>query len=427
MQNDNTTPISDDVRFMRQAIDLAKRGIGWTNPNPLVGAVIVKDGRIIGEGWHKRYGDAHAERNALNACNESPDGASVYVTLEPCSHTGKQPPCADALIDAHIRRVVIGSHDPNPLVSGQGIERLCAAGVKVDTGVEQTACDELNPAFFHYITTQQPFVVAKWAMTADGHIATRTGDARWVSGEESRNDVHELRHQYAAIMVGVNTVIADDPLLTSRRAHDETANQPLRIVCDTHLRIPPNCTLVRSTAEGQAKLLIATGMKASADGIATHTEDKLDAYNSAAAKIKDLEAAGVRVVHLPLDDTHHVSLIALMNLLGEEGIASALPEGGPCLHAAALSAGIVQRVVVYLAPKIIGGTDALVPVGGNGCVCMADALCLRKPRIKRFGNDIRLSFDLDQTDSPLPNLTRNAISDAAISNTSNSYHSEERL
>ena len=236
-----------DESMMRRAIMLARQGAGWTNPNPLVGAVVVKDGRVIGEGYHEVYGGLHAERNALAACGEDPAGSTLYVTLEPCCHTGKQPPCTEAVIAAGISRVVVGSRDPNPLVSGKGNEALRAAGIEVVEDVLRERCDALNPVFFHFMKTGRPYIVSKWAMTLDGKIATHSGDSQWVSCEESRADTHRLRHRLAAIMVGINTVIADDPLLTARC--EFPANQPLRVVVDGKLRIPLESQLVRTAGE----------------------------------------------------------------------------------------------------------------------------------------------------------------------------------
>ena len=210
---------------MRRAIELARTAHGWVNPNPMVGAVVVKDGRVIGEGCHERYGDLHAERNALAACTESPEGATIFVTLEPCSHFGTQPPCADALVEAGIARVVVGSRDPNPLVSGKGNARLREAGIEVIEDFLRAECDALNAPFFHFITTKTPYVIAKWAMTADGRIAAHTGDARWVSCEQSRAQVHEMRHDCMAIMVGIGTVLTDDPALTARRISKGTSRR----------------------------------------------------------------------------------------------------------------------------------------------------------------------------------------------------------
>lgn len=361
-----------DLKFMARAIELAKGGSGWTNPNPLVGAVVVKDGRIIGEGCHQRIGGLHAERNALAACTESPEGATIYVTLEPCNHHGHQPPCVDALIEAGVSRVVVASQDPNPLVSGQGNARLRAAGIQVDTDVMRHVADELNPIFFHHMTRNLPFVVAKWAMTADGHISAYTGDSQWVSGPESRADVHELRHRLAAIMVGIGTVLTDDPSLTCRRANGAMGNHPLRVVCDSRLLIPLDSQLVRTASE--VPVLVCT---CSAD------EQKRAA----------LEAQGVEVAVLPADESGHVSLTAVMGHLNRKGIDSVLLEGGAGLNATAFAEGLVSQVVCYLAPKIIGGQGA-VPVGGQGIPKMADALELGEPVVEMVGSDVKLTFGM---------------------------------
>lgn len=369
-----------DRRFMLRAIELAAGGSGWTNPNPLVGAVIVKDGRIIGEGCHERCGDLHAERNALGSCVESPRGATAYVTLEPCSHHGRQPPCADALIEAGIARVVVGSRDPNPLVHGRGNARLRAAGIRVDEDVLRRECDRLNPIFFHFMETGLPFVVAKWAMTADGHISACTGDSRWVSCEQSRLEVHELRHRLAAIMVGINTVLADDPSLTCRRGDGALGNHPLRVVCDSRLRIPLNSRLVRTARD--APVLVC-------------------ACRDDPRKVAALRDAGASVELVPADDRGHVSLRAVMELLGARKIDSVLLEGGGSLNASAFAEGLVNEAIVYVAPKIIGGAGAC-PVGGPGIPAMADAWKLGAPRVAAVGRDVRLEYPVNG--SPLIDL-----------------------
>ena len=361
-----------DESMMRRAIELAWGGAGWTNPNPLVGAVIVKDGRVIGEGFHERYGEAHAERNALADCRrrgEDPQGATLYVTLEPCCHHGKQPPCTDAVIEAGVANVVVGSRDPNPLVAGRGNERLREAGIDVVEDVLREACDELNPVFFHYIQTKRPYVVAKWAMTLDGKIAARTGDARWVSNESSRSDTHKLRHRLAAIMVGSGTAIADDPSLTARR--DAPSNQPLRVVVDGNLRVPADCRLVRTAHE--TPTLFATALPA---------EDP---------KALELASYGVDVISIG-NATGKVDLPKLMDALGERGIDSLLVEGGGGLHEAMFRSGLVNEVVVYLAPKVIGGAEAKTPVEGPGFDMMADAIALGSPTVERLGNDLKLTY-----------------------------------
>ena len=391
-----------DARFMRRAIELAWRGWGWTNPNPLVGCVLVRDGRIIGEGWHEKCGQAHAERNALADCarraaeepagercadaapNADPArgharGATAYVTLEPCCHTGKQPPCTEALIAAGVARVVVGSRDPNPLVAGKGSAKLREAGIRVDEDALRAECDELNPIFFRFISRKTPYVVAKWAMSADGKIACASGDARWVSGPESRRDTHELRHRLAAIAVGIDTVLADDPLLTCRR-QDEPGNQPLRVVLDSRLRIPEDCALVRSCAQGEAPLAVATC--ASVDDPAT----------DAGAKAQRLHALGVEVLHIPQDAVGHVAVRPLLRALGEKGIDSLLVEGGSGIHGAFFDEGAVDEVVVYLAPKVVGGADAPGPVAGAGAAKMAEATALGRPRAHALGGDLKITF-----------------------------------
>lgn len=370
---------------MRRAIGLARRGLGWTNPNPLVGAVVVKDGRVIGEGWHERFGEKHAERNALEACTESPAGSTVYVTLEPCAHTGHQPPCCDMLAEAGVARVVVGSRDPNPLVSGRGNRRLREAGVRVDEDFLRDECDKLNPVFFHYIQTKTPYVVAKWAMTADGRIAAHTGDSRWVSGEESRADAHELRHRLASIMVGVGTVVADDPVLTCRRSDGRAGNQPLRVVCDTNLRTPEDCALARTCASGGPGLLVIAGEPS---GAASSEAEELN------RRARRLSEAGAEVAFVPRTEDGRVSLAHALALLGERGIDSVLVEGGASLHASLFCEGLVQRLVVYVAPKIIGGALAPGPVGGAGAAFMADALELSAPDVARLGGDVRLAYDV---------------------------------
>ncbi len=386
----------DDARFMRRAIELARRGAGWTSPNPLVGCVIVRNGTIIGEGWHERCGQAHAERNALASCARRAAGtsstaagasnadpargaaadATAYVTLEPCCHTGKQPPCTEALIAAGIARVVVGSRDPNPLVAGKGAARLRAAGIRVDEDVLRKECDALNGVFFHYITSGMPYVVAKWAMSADGKIACASGDARWVSGPAARADGHDLRHRLAAILVGINTVLTDDPLLTCRRDAAAPSHQPARIVLDSQLRIPADSRIVKSAAAGEAPLIIAT-------------------CTTAPEKVAALEAAGAEVWQLPADDAGRVALRPLLHALSEREIDSVLVEGGSGVHASFFAEGLVDEAVVYLAPKVIGGVGAPTPVGGSGAECMAQATTLGQAHVSLLSPDVKLVFTRD--------------------------------
>lgn len=366
----------DEAAYMRRAIDLARTAAGWTNPNPLVGAVIVKDGRIIGQGCHERFGELHAERNALASCTEDPRGATIYVTLEPCNHTGHQPPCVDALIEAGIARVVVGSRDPNPLVSGAGNARLRAAGIQVDEDFLRDECDVLNPVFFHYISTGRPYVVSKWAMTADGKIAAVSGDARWVSNEASRADTHELRQRLAAIMVGINTVLGDNPSLTARRA--VPSRQPVRVVCDSRLRIPLDSQLATTVAEAPVIVACAVDPESPAH----------------AQKAQALEALGVQLVHVP-DEDGRVDLDALMAELGRRELDSVLVEGGSTLHAQMFAHHLVNELVVYVAPKVIGGRDVKGPVGGAGIPLMADAIALGNPQVDVLDGDVRLTYQLE--------------------------------
>lgn len=358
----------DDVAYMRQAVALARRGTGWTAPNPLVGAVVVKDGKVIGRGYHARCGGLHAERAALADCTVSPRGATMYVTLEPCCHQGRQPPCTDAILAAGIARVVVGSDDPNPLVAGKGLEILRRGGVEVVSGVLREACDALNPVFFHFIRTKRPYVVMKYAMTMDGKIATRTGASRWITGEAARRRVHRDRHRYTAIMAGVGTVLADDPVLNCRI---KGGKNPVRIICDTHLRTPLTSQIVRTA--GEIPTILATCAEPSLYG------PYLDAH--------------CQVWTLPERDGH-VDLDALMDRLGSAGIDSVLLEGGGTLNWAALESGIVQRVQAYVAPKLFGG-DAKSPVEGQGVALPDQAVALKNTRILRVGEDILLESEVD--------------------------------
>ena len=359
-----------DEAYMGLALELARLGEGWTSPNPMVGAVIVKDGQIIGRGWHRKYGSLHAEREALADCRESPAGATLYVTLEPCCHQGRQPPCTQAILEAGISRVVVGSHDPNPLVAGRGLDILRDHGVQVEAGVCKEACDALNPVFFHFITTRRPYVVLKYAMTLDGKIATRTGASRWITGEEARRRVHEDRHRYRAILAGVGTVLADDPLLTCRM---EGGRSPIRVICDTHLRTPLTSQIVQTA--GEVSTILATSC-------------------GEGARRAPYEAAGCRVWVLP-EREGHVDLTALMDRLGEESIDSVLLEGGSTLNWSALEQGLVRKVQAYIAPKLFGGGAARSPVEGLGVAVPDQAVRLTHMTITPLGDDFLLEGEVE--------------------------------
>jgi diaminohydroxyphosphoribosylaminopyrimidine deaminase/5-amino-6-(5-phosphoribosylamino)uracil reductase len=375
---------------MRRAIELAQRGRGWTNPNPMVGAVIVKDGRIIGEGYHARCGELHAERNAIASLTESAEGATLYVTLEPCCHYGKTPPCTEAILAQKIARVVIGSRDPNPMVSGKGAAILRAAGVQVEEDFLREECDRLNPVFFHYITTRLPYVVMKYAMTADGKIATKTGASQWITGSQARAQVHELRHHYMGIMCGIGTVLADDPMLNVRL---ENKKNPVRIICDSRLRIPPDSRICRSADE--IRTIVACG--------------SLQSDNDIQEKAGLLRKLGIEILPVP-DAEGRVDLKKLMKVLGKMGIDSILLEGGGELNDSALRAGIVREVRVYLAPKLFGGRTAKTPVSGIGIDLPKEAAQMELMAISRIGEDVLLEYHMKECGYPDRSIEQEASS-----------------
>ena len=360
--------MSKEYQYMQRAFELAKKGIGRVNPNPLVGAVIVRDDKIIGEGYHEFFGGPHAEVNAFRSAVESVDGATMYVTLEPCSHYGKTPPCAEAIVKNKIAKVVIGMLDPNPLVAGKGVKLLEDNGIEVEYGYLCEELSQMNRVFLKFIQCKLPYVLMKTAMTLDGKIASKTGDSRWVSNEKSRTRVHHLRNELAGIMVGVDTVIADDPILTTRLENEEGRN-PVRIVVDSSARIPLESKIV-NTAD-QAKTIVVVTEKA--DSI----------------KIAQIQELGNAVL-IVKSRNGRVDLADLMVKLGEAGIDGILLEGGATLNFAALEAGIVDEVMFFIAPKIIGGAKAKTPVGGSGIEKMKDAIELDEVKIDQFGNDLML-------------------------------------
>ncbi len=367
-----------EEQYMRRAIALAKQGEGWVHPNPLVGAVIVKDGHIIAEGYHQRCGEAHAERNALAALTESAAGATLYVTLEPCCHQGRTPPCTEAIIEHRIGRVVIGSGDPNPKVAGRGADILRDAGICVEENFLKSECDALNPVFFHYITTKTPYVILKYAMTMDGKIATKTGASKWITGETARNAVQQMRHACMGIMVGIGTVLADDPMLNCRL---EGGRDPVRIICDSHLRIPLNSQIVRTARQYETILVCA--LPELPIGQVTESGDL-------PKKALALLEAGNTVLNVP-SQMSGVDLNLLMQILGEREIDSILLEGGGTLNESALRAGIVQEVCVFVAPKVFGGTAAS-PVMGKGVALPEEARQFRLKCSEQLGDDLLLTY-----------------------------------
>lgn len=358
-----------DEEYMSLALKLALKGTGRVNPNPLVGAVIVKNGEIIGKGWHEKYGKPHAERNALASCAASPKGACLYVTLEPCCHHGKTPPCTQAIIESGISRVVIGSSDPNPLVAGKGVKILRENGIDVAENILKEECDSINRVFFHYIKNKTPYVIMKYAMTSDGKIATHTGKSKWITGEAARERVHRDRNRYSAIMVGVNTVINDDPMLNCRI---ENGRNPVRIICDTSLRTPIESKIVSSAKE--IPTIIAT---------CCNNGKKREQYINKGCKIINVQKHKERL------DLHQ-----LMSELGKEGIDSIMLEGGSALNWSALESGIVNKIQVYISPKIFGGETAKSPVGGKGVDNPSDAFMLANSRIIKTGDDFLIESDV---------------------------------
>lgn len=350
-----------DVPFMRMALRLARKGEGTVNPNPLVGAVVVKDGRVVGRGYHREFGGPHAEVFALDQAGEKARGATLYVSLEPCSHVGKTPPCTERILQAGVARVVAACQDPNPLVHGKGVARLRRAGVVVTEGVLAREVERQNEIFFKFVGTGLPFVTLKLAVSLDGRIATRTGDSKWITGEASRREVHRLRRRHSAVLVGAKTVLADNPRLTVREV---PGRNPVRIVLDGKGEIPESALLLREPG----RTIVAT---------ATMPDDKE----------KALLALGAEVWRLPTGDAR-VDLAALSTRLGEGGIDSVLVEGGGETAAAFVEAGLVDRVSFFIAPFLLGGRAAVPAVGGVGVETIAEAIRLVDVQFRRYGEDL---------------------------------------
>ena len=353
------TNMKEDERFMKRALRLSERARGQTSPNPLVGAVLVRDGRIVGMGYHRRAGTPHAEAVALDRAGEQAEGAALYVTLEPCCHFGRTPPCVDRIIERGVSKVVCALIDPDPRVSGRGIEKLMKAGTEVRLGVLEEAARKTNEVYLKYITTGLPFVTLKMAQSLDGRIATSSGDSKWITGEQARRFVHRLRSQVDAVMVGVDTVIRDDPQLNVRWVKGK---HPIRIVLDSRLRIP----MASQVFEGERTILAIT-------------------ERSSEEKRRLVEEKGARVWMLPERDGR-VDLTKVMRKAGQEGITSILIEGGRQVATSALTAGLVDKLLIFIAPKLIGaGTDA---VGDLGIGRIEEAIGLEDVKLRRIGEDV---------------------------------------
>ncbi len=359
---------ADDERFMRRALDEARRGVGHTSPNPAVGAVVVRGGRIIAIGYHREAGEDHAEVDALRKAGAKAKGATLYATLEPCVHFGRTPPCTRAILDAGIKRVVVGSRDPNPRVSGRGIVELEKAGLEVAIGVLEEECRALNEAFNHAITRRSPFVVLKAAVSLDGRTATRSGDSKWITGPAARRAGRALRAELDCIVIGIETALADDPSLTARATG---AKNPLRVVLDSKLRLPPSSKLAKTAA--RVPTLVVTTLAASA------------------RRRRALEALGVDVQILPSDKSGRVRIGKVLELLYKRGHNGVLVEGGQTIHGAFLDAKAVHRVVLFVAPKLIGGEAAPGAFGGTGVSSLADALELDRLEAVPVGRDLMLT------------------------------------
>jgi diaminohydroxyphosphoribosylaminopyrimidine deaminase/5-amino-6-(5-phosphoribosylamino)uracil reductase len=353
----------DDEQWMKRAIRLAEKGRGRTSPNPMVGAVLVKEGIVVGEGYHARAGEAHAEIIALRKAREEARGSTLYINLEPCTHYGRTPPCVPVIIEAGVRRVVIGIEDPNPLIKAKGLESLAKAGLEVKVGILEKECRRLNEAFYKYILKREPFVILKAAATLDGKIATRDGESKWISGETSRRFVHRLRDQVDGVVVGIDTVLQDDPMLTARV---KGGRDPFRIVLDSRLRIPEEAKVIKADP---SKTIIATTELAARD------------------KRQRLEKMGAQI--LVLDSEHErVSLKPLLSKLVEMGMMSLLLEGGSQINGSFLDEGLIDKFLLFLSPRLMGDPKALGIFGGRGVSNLNEAVAVREISTKRIGEDV---------------------------------------
>ncbi|WP_144462605.1 bifunctional diaminohydroxyphosphoribosylaminopyrimidine deaminase/5-amino-6-(5-phosphoribosylamino)uracil reductase RibD [Siminovitchia fortis] len=356
--------MGDKYFYMKLAIQLAESVVGQTSPNPAVGCVVVKNGQILGMGAHMKAGEPHAEVNALKQAGERAEGADLYVTLEPCSHTGRTPPCADLIIEKKIRRVFIAGLDPNPVVAGNGVAKLQKAGISVEYGIYGQQAEDLNKFYFHFIKTRKPFTTLKTAVTFDGKTAASSGDSKWITSDQARLDVHHYRHRHDAILVGINTVIQDNPHLTTRLP--QGGKNPIRIVLDTHLRIPMECNLLNDNA---APTIIVCGK---------HANEK---------KRRAIEEKGVKVKKMP---SEKIEIEPLLNWLGKEQILSVFVEGGSAVHSAFIDSGFFQEIVMYMAPKLLNDRKGTPAFGGVPKQLVKDSIPLAFKSVEQIGPDIKL-------------------------------------
>ena len=357
--------LESDEKFMKLALSLAEKGRGYVNPNPLVGAVIVKDGKVIGEGYHTAFGKSHAEIEAINSATEDIKGATMYVTLEPCCHQGKTPPCTEAIIKNQLARVVVATTDPNPLVSGSGIEKLKQSNIEITVGVLEEMAKIQNEVFIHYMTTNLPFTILKYAMSLDGKIACHTGDSKWITSEKSRTDVHRLRNHVSAVVTGIGTILSDDASLNVRLV-DSKGREPHRIVVDSAARISLDAKILNLDSKSDTYIAVT---KAASD-----------------EKLRKLKDYGAKIIMTKSKDGK-VDLEELWKELGFLGMDSILIEAGEQLNAALLEAKLVNKIRAYIAPKIIGGTNAKSPIGGYGATNMSEVINLKSMNVTHIEND----------------------------------------
>jgi diaminohydroxyphosphoribosylaminopyrimidine deaminase/5-amino-6-(5-phosphoribosylamino)uracil reductase len=353
-----------DLDYMARAVSLAQRGHGFVEPNPMVGALIVKDGSVVGSGWHERFGEAHAEINALRDAGEMARGGTLYVTLEPCCHFGKTPPCTESVIQAGVSRVVAAMLDPFPKVSGQGVSRLREAGIIVEVGVGEVLARELNAPYLMRLREKRTWVVAKWAMTLDGKISTSSQESKWITGEKSRERVHWIRGHMDAILVGKGTLLADDPLLTARPAGPRV---PTRVVVTASAeKMPQTCKLLQTINE--APVLVAT------------CEDSVE-------RLRSWKDAGAEIVGFPRTKQGFDPSLLLVEL-ASRGMTNVLVEGGSSTLGNLLSSRLIDEVYAFIAPKVVGGAHALSPIGGEGISALSESLSLADIGIEILGTDV---------------------------------------
>ena len=371
--------------YMRRALELARLGEGHVSPNPMVGCVVVKDDRVIAEGYHEKVGEFHAERNALLHSTEDPAGADLYVTLEPCCHYGRTPPCTEIIIEKGIRRVFVAALDVNPLVAGKGVRILQDAGIDVEVGLLEDEAKKLNEVFYHFFETRRPFVAMKYAMTLDGKIACYTGDSQWITGPKARAFVHGLRKKYSSILVGITTALKDDPMLNCRT---EEGVDPVRLVADSQLRLPTDSQLAQTAKDIPTWVFTTEETLQTAKG-----RERADALNRLGVDVIPCGYAGSTDHHSRIDIPH------LLDILAERDIDSVLVEGGGTVNASFLEAGLVDRVYAFLGPKLVGGEESRSPVEGNGVPRMEAAVELKDIELQHFDDDIMITGRVKKGDA----------------------------